>query len=496
MVEFSVGVGDFGAPDSRVQRLNQKGVRADGQFVLYWMTSARRSSWNFGLERAVWWANRLKHPLVVLEAIRHDYPWSNDRHHAFVLDGMLSNARAFKHSNATYGCFVASREDSGAGLMEELAESASIIVTDIFPCFFLPRMIRSVAKRVEVEVEAVDSNGILPLSVSDREYTTAHSFRRFLQKVIPEYLTQWPHPEPLSQLECHGEPRKDFLSRLLNDPIQSLESIRANLSALPIDHTVGPGTLVGGAEQGLEHLKQFTSSLLPKYHENRNEVDEGGTSLMSPYLHYGHISSHQIVHAILSLEKWSPDNIPPKSKGSRSGWWNISEGAEAFLDQVITWRELGFHFCHHRQEDYGDYQSLPSWALKTLDEHRGDKRPVIYSREELEDGKTHDPIWNAAQRQLTETGLMHNYLRMLWGKKVLQWSKEPEEALQTLIHLNNKYALDGRDPNSYSGIFWVFGRFDRAWGPEREIFGKTRYMTSESTRRKLSLSNYLDRFAG
>lgn len=496
MVESDERERGFGPPESRVQSLNQKGVGPDGRFVLYWMTSARRSSWNFGLERAVEWANQLKQPLLVLEALRCDYSWANDRHHAFILDGMIANAKAVKDSPAAYACFVADREDSGSGLLEELAERASIIVTDVFPCFFLPRMIHSVAQRVKIEVEAVDSNGILPLSVSDREYTTAHSFRRFLQKTIPEYLSQWPHPEPLSQLEFQHETEGGFSPRLLDNPIEELESIRGNLAALPIDHSVGPGTLIGGAEEAQEYLRRFTSTLLHKYHENRNEVDEGGTSLMSPYLHYGHVSSHQIVHAILSLENWSPDNIPQKSKGSRNGWWNVSEGAEAFLDQVITWRELGFHFCHHRQEDYDDYQSLPAWALKTLDEHRGDNRPVIYSREELETGKTHDPIWNAAQRQLTETGLMHNYLRMLWGKKVLQWSKEPEEALQTLIHLNNKYALDGRDPNSYSGIFWVFGRFDRAWGPEREIFGKTRYMTSDSTRRKLSLSNYLHRFGG
>jgi deoxyribodipyrimidine photo-lyase len=494
MVVSEVSERAINPPACRVRSMNQMEVRTDAQFVVYWMTSARRSSWNFGLDRAVEWANNLRQPLLVLEALRHDYPWANDRHHAFVLDGMLSNARAFKDSHASYGCFVADNDDSGSGLIEELAESASIIVTDVFPCFFLPRMLRSVAQRVKIKVEAVDSNGILPLSVSEREYTTAHSFRRFLQKTISEHLTHWPHPTPLTQLGFYGKTENGFSSRLLEDPIHCLESIRENLSSLPIDHTVAPGTLVGGTEQGLEHLKKFKSSLFHQYHENRNEVDEGGTSLMSSYLHYGHISSHQIVHSILSFEKWTPANIPLESKGSRKGWWNLSEGAEAFLDQLITWRELGFHFCHHRPDDYDQYESLPAWALKTLDEHRRDHRPITYNREELENAKTHDSVWNAAQRQLVETGLMHNYLRMLWGKKVLQWSKTPEGALQTLIHLNNKYALDGRDPNSYSGVFWVFGRFDRAWGPEREVFGKTRYMTSESTRRKLKLTNYLHRY--
>ena len=172
----------------------------------------------------------------------------------------------------------------------------------------------------------------------------------------------------------------------------------------------------------------------------------------------------------------------------------MSEAAEAFLDELVTWRELGFNMCWQR-EDYDQLEGLPEWAAKTLKRHEKDKRPYLYTLEEWEEAKTHDPLWNAAQTQLIREGMIHNYLRMLWGKKILHWSKTPREALQVMIELNNKYALDGRDPNSYSGIFWVLGRYDRAWGPERDVFGKVRYMSSTNTARKLRLKEYVTKYA-
>ena len=164
------------------------------------------------------------------------------------------------------------------------------------------------------------------------------------------------------------------------------------------------------------------------------------------------------------------------------------------MDELITWRELGYVFCHQRLEDYDQFETLPGWAVETLENHSSDPRPVTYTLEQLETASTHDPVWNAAQRQLRQEGRIHNYLRMLWGKKILEWSPSPQEALQRLIHLNNRWAIDGRNPNSYSGIFWILGRFDRAWGPVRPIFGKIRYMSSESTARKIRLKGYLQRY--
>jgi deoxyribodipyrimidine photo-lyase len=172
----------------------------------------------------------------------------------------------------------------------------------------------------------------------------------------------------------------------------------------------------------------------------------------------------------------------------------MSAGAEAFLDQVITWRELGFNCCHMRK-DYDQYESLPVWARNTLKDHEKDARTARYGLEELEGARTHDPLWNAAQTQLVTEGRIHNYLRMLWGKKIIEWTRSPREALRVMIELNNRYALDGRDPNSYSGIFWCLGRYDRPWGPERPIFGTVRYMSSANTARKLHLKTYLRKYS-
>jgi deoxyribodipyrimidine photo-lyase len=171
----------------------------------------------------------------------------------------------------------------------------------------------------------------------------------------------------------------------------------------------------------------------------------------------------------------------------------MGPAAEKFLDEAITWREVGYNMAAHR-EDFERYESLPAWAQATLAKHESDPRPHLYSRAQLEAGETHDELWNAAQGQLREEGRIHNYLRMLWGKKVLEWSPSPREALATLIDLNNKYALDGRDPNSYSGIFWTLGRYDRPWPPERPIFGTVRFMSSDSTRRKFKVDGYVARY--
>ncbi len=176
------------------------------------------------------------------------------------------------------------------------------------------------------------------------------------------------------------------------------------------------------------------------------------------------------------------------------GWWGMGKSAEAFLDQLITWRELGFNMCRYNK-DYEKFKSLPGWAIQTLKDHEMDNREYIYTEEEFENVRTHDALWNATQVQLVREGKIHNYLRMLWGKKIIEWSPTPERALEVMIHLNNKYALDGRDPNSYSGIFWVLGRYDRAWGPEREIFGKVRYMSLANTARKVRVAGYIKRYS-
>jgi len=269
----------------------------------------------------------------------------------------------------------------------------------------------------------------------------------------------------------------------------------AALAALPIDHAVGVVGKKGGSVAAEAQLTRFLRDRLGRYVDERNDPDAQAASGLSPYLHYGHISVHEVFARLMRGDGWSPRKISAKVTGLREGWWGASPAVESFLDEVVTWREIG-HNMGAFAPNHEDFASLPSWALATLKKHEKDPRPRTYDLRALAAGDTYDPIWNAAQRELVEDGTMHNYLRMLWGKKVLEWSKTPEEALHALIELNNKYALDGRDPNSYSGIFWVFGRYDRAWGPERPIFGTVRYMSSESTMKKLHLKNYLARYGG
>jgi len=238
-------------------------------------------------------------------------------------------------------------------------------------------------------------------------------------------------------------------------------------------------------------LRAFVRERLRRYAEMRNDPDTEGTSGLSPYLHFGHVSAHEIFAEVARRCGWSPADLSAQASGHRSGWWGMDEGSEAFLDQVVTWRELGYNRAASLGPLDDRLEQLPDWARHTLARHARDPRAHRYDLGAFERAETHDPLWNAAQRQLLCEGHIQNYLRMLWGKKILEWSRTPREALNVMLELNDRYGVDGRDPNSNSGIFWVLGRYDRPWGPERPIFGTVRYMSSENTRRKLDLEEYL-----
>ncbi|MEL6899061.1 MAG: deoxyribodipyrimidine photolyase, partial [Planctomycetota bacterium] len=267
------------------------------------------------------------------------------------------------------------------------------------------------------------------------------------------------------------------------------------LDHIPIDHDVKPSPIAGGHASAQQRLKKFLGGMIDVYDEDRNQPDLDGSSQLSAHLHFGHISAQQIVHELFENDSWTTDQMASQANGKNHSFWNASKGVEAYLDQILTWREIGFNMAWRHPDTYDRFDALPEWALKTIDEHAADDRPQIYSLQQFENAETHDELWNAAQRQLTSVGIIHNYMRMLWGKKILHWTASARDAFDIMVHLNNKYALDGRDPNSYSGIMWVLGRYDRAWGPEREIFGKLRYMTSDSTRKKVKLKKYLQRFS-
>ena len=487
-------------PKVRITPLNTAPIRPEGEYVLYWMIANRRTTWNFSLDRAVEHAEELGKPLLIFEALRCGYRWASDRLHGFVIQGMVDNARRLGPTPVAYYPYVEPFHGAGQGLLAALADRACAVVTDDFPSFFLPRMVHAVADRLAVRFEMVDSNGLYPMRATDRVFKRAVDFRRHLQKTLAPHLPELPRADPLADASL---PALDGLPLAVVDRWPTLDpqvvsgdsnALARLLDELPIDHDVHTVEARGGsvAAQGL--LDRFLAQRLGRYEEGRMDLEQTSTSGFSPYLHFGHLSAHQIFHGVTESEDWQPGLLLGRdARGARRGWWGMDDAAEGFLDQLVTWRELGHNMSAHRQ-DLDTYASLPDWARATLAEHADDPRPHVYSLEEFETAHTHDEIWNAAQRELVVEGRMHNYLRMLWGKKILEWSATPAEALDTMIELNNKYALDGRNPNSYSGIFWCLGRYDRAWGPERPIFGKVRYMSSDSTRRKINLKGYLARY--
>jgi deoxyribodipyrimidine photo-lyase len=482
-------------PAARIRDLNQKSVNPAGGYIVYWMTSARRLGWNFGLQRAVDHAVTLGKPLVILEALRCDYPGASDRVHRFILDGMAVNRRRAARSRALYYPYVEPSRGAGRELLSTLASDACLVVSDWYPAFFLPRMMEAAAGRLAVRLEAVDSNGLIPLAKHGRAFTAARFYRAFVQRVLRDHVTEVPDETPLRRLG--RGPRLASLPRSISRrwPAASDAMLASGVSALrrlPIDHSIEPVPVRGGTNAARKVLRNFIARKLAGYDVHRNNPDDDATSRLSPYLHFGHVSAHELFSAVMTRERWTTRRLGAKAGGRREGWWGVSRGAEAFLDQLVVWRELAFNGCEY-VKDYGGYDSLPEWARRTLEAHAGDRRAHIYTLGQLESAVTHDPIWNAAQRQLVAEGWFHGYLRMLWGKKILEWSARPADALVTMRTLMDRYALDGRDPNSYAGYGWVLGRYDRPW-PRRPIVGTVRYMSSASTRRKLRMTKFLERW--
>jgi deoxyribodipyrimidine photo-lyase len=485
-------------PEIRIRQGNEKRTNPAGSFVLYWMTAYRRLGWNFSLQHAADLARKLGKPLVILEALRVDYPYASHRLHRFILDGMEERARALEGTPVLHYPFVERAPGEGRGLLEKMGRAACHVVTDDFPSFFLPRMVAEAGRSLRVPLDIVDSNGLLPMRAPEKTFSAAYHFRRFLQKTLPEHLPESPDPDPLQEpLPPAGSPLRDFLPEEIPDrwpeaTPRTLSGAPEVLRAMPLDASVAPVQYAGTTSSARGALHRFLTRGLPRYADDRNHPDLEITSGLSPYLHFGAISAQEVFSAVATAEGWTPLRLGTRTDGARAGWWGMGPGPEAFLDQLVTWRELGFNLSS-RQDDHAAYESLPAWARGTLEAHANDPRPHIYTMEEFREARTHDLLWNAAQRQLLEEGIIHNYLRMLWGKKILEWSPSAPVALEVMIDLNDRFAVDGRDPNSYSGILWCLGRYDRGW-PERPVFGKVRSMSSKATRRKVKLNRYIERF--
>ena len=481
-------------PPVRIQVRNDLPARSDGQYVLYWMTGARRPRYNFALDRALEWSRSLGKPLLVFEPLRAGYEHASDRFHSFVIDGMRAHVAHFGAANVRYVPYVEPSPGEGRDLLSGLARDAAVVIGDESVTFFLGRMIEAAARKISVRYETVDSNGLLPLAAIPAPFARAYDFRRFLQKNLAPHLRTLPLSDPLSAraTELAAVPADVAARYGLAAQLAALEEPAALLSRLPIDHRVGVVADRGGFVAGGEVLKRFVEKRLSRY-PDRSHPDDDAASGLSFWLHFGQVSAHQVLAAVADATEWTPDKIGKKASGQKDGWWNASEAADAFLDELVTWRELGQARCR-TTTDYKAYAGVPVWARNSLEKHASDPREHLYDEAQLEAGETDDLVWNAAMHQLREEGRIQNYLRMLWGKRVLTWTKHPEEAFDLLVRLNDRWSVDGRDPASYSNIGWVFGSYDRPWAPERPIFGVIRVMTSGSAVRKLRMREYLARW--
>jgi deoxyribodipyrimidine photo-lyase len=477
---------------SRLRRANDRPIARDGDFVLYWMQAFRRLHHNHALDYACVCARELGKPLIVYEGLRFDYPWASERHHRFVLEGMLDNRADAAKLGVPYWPFVAVPGAEGRGLLRSLAGRACLVVTDDWPSFVVPAQIEALARKSERAVFAVDSSCVVPLSLLGAPVSAAAHLRPRIHRAFAAGFENRSRAEPAVPAAPASPIEPPF-------PVWDGD-VDATLAKLPIDRSVKavPGVR-GGRAAARERLGRFLAERLPRYADARSKPaspDDGAASGLSPYLHHGHLSMEEVVEAVL-VNAYGTTDVTLGAPGKREAFYGPDPGVNAFLDEAITWRDVGHHWHWHRRQDTESLdRALPAWAKATLAAHAKDARKHLYSAEQWEAAATHDALWNAAQIELIHTGTIHNYLRMLWGKKVIEWSRSPDEAYRTLVHLNNKYALDGRDPNSYTGILWCFGLFDRPWAPEREVLGTVRYMSSDNTAKKFKLDGYLRHVAG
>jgi deoxyribodipyrimidine photo-lyase len=442
---------------SRIQLLNDADS-ARGEYVLYWMQQSQRADYNHALEYAIQQANRLGQGVLVVFGLTDDYPEANLRHYTFMLEGLQETQSTL----ARHGIKMVIQKGTPAEIALKVGRNASVIVCD---CGYLRHQKAwrdEVAQQASCRVVQVECDVIVPLRVvSNKAEYAARTIRPKIHKHLADYLTDF----KLTRV------KKSSLN--LSVKGFDLKNIDAVLQKLKIDHGVPPvsGFFKGGSSRARQIFKSFLHQRLARYVDNRNQPQTDDISHMSPYLHFGQISPLYLALQI-------------KLTDSR-----LQAAKESFLEELIIRRELAMNFVNYTP-DYDSYKCLPKWASQTLNEHKDDTREYVYTRRQLENAQTHDEYWNAAMREMKYTGFMHNYMRMYWGKKILEWSNTPEHALRTTLAINNKFFLDGRDANSYTGVAWVFGVHDRAWS-ERPIFGKIRYMAASGLERKCDIKGYV-----
>ncbi len=441
---------------SRIQPLNGRSVQ-DGRYVLYWMQASQRVECNHALEFAVGAANERNLPVVVGFGLTDRFPEANLRHYTFMLEGLEEVRRGLHRRGIRFALLHRSPELAAA----ELAREASLVVADRGYLRIQRQWRNHVAKNSPCAVIQVESDSVVPVeTASPKEEYTAGTLRPKLHRILQDYLV------PLAERPL----RKDSLSLPLD--VDAEKDFQALPGQMTIDRTVAPVTTTrGGTGQAKILLEKFIADKIRHYPDLHSDPGLDYSSHLSPYLHFGQISPLAVALRVISER-----SIPA---GAR----------DAYLEELIVRRELSMNFVYYN-ERYDEFESLPDWAKKTLAGHAKDRREYLYSPEQWERAETHDPYWNAAQKELVLSGSMQNYLRMYWGKKILEWSRSPAEAFRTALWLNNRYELDGRDPNGFAGVAWCFGKHDRAW-PERKVFGKIRYMNDAGLKRKFDMDAYL-----
>ncbi len=456
----------FSAADPRVRRLDDRATPAHGDYVLYWMQAQRRGEDNAALAYAVERANELGVPCVVYEALRPDYPHASDRIHAFVVRGARDTASVLGARGIAYTFFLPRTPGEARGVLSKLAARARLVVSDDYPSFVVPAHNAAAAARVPCPFIVVDDCAVVPLSLLPKPEIGARSLRPKLTRALEAWLRPLDEPAP----RCAPPARLD----LPFDPLDvSGHDALSRIGGCAIDHAVTPvDDLPGGSVAAMQRLERFARGPLSTYATDRNDPSREGTSALSPYLHFGMLSARRA--ALVARQ------------------WGRGEGLEAFLEQLLVRRGLSFNFARSRP-DHASYAALPAWARATLDEHASDKRYADLSIADLEAARSPDPLWNAAMNELRARGVIHGYARMLWGKLPLLWMRRPEDAHQAMVTLNDRWALDGRDPNGYANVSWCYGLHDRPW-PKRPVFGAVRTMTSASARKKLDFEGYIERW--
>jgi deoxyribodipyrimidine photo-lyase len=450
---------------ARVVDLNTQ-PQARGKYVLYWMQASQRALCNHALEYAARAANELHKPLVVCFGLMDNYPQANERSYAFMLQGLACTKKQLAQRGIGFTVRLAEQPWHVA---LELALDAAMVVTDRGYLRHQKQWRAELAQRCPVRLVQVESDVVVPVNVaSSKEEFAARTIRPKLHRHLAEHLVE---VEPVKV-------SRDALGVKL--PGLDLSDVDALLAPLRIDRSVKKvTTFTGGTDQAMKLLEEFLSRKINDYAELRSEPSLDYVSHQSPYLHFGQISP-----ITLALSAKRRTGVKP-------------EALDVFLEELIIRRELSMNFCEF-SDNYDTFDCLPNWAIKELTAHEKDPRKPSYTREQLEAATTHDPYWNAAQLEMVRTGKMHNYMRMYWGKKIIEWTPSPRDAFDIALDLNNKYQLDGRDPNSFAGVAWVFGKHDRPWTP-RPIFGSVRYMNDKGLERKSDIKAYvrkIDAIAG